>query len=447
MKYSQDKLRLKLKACLSRLKLLYNKKRVMVDAQRREIAELLRNNKENSARIRTEQIIREDYMLESIEQVEALCQLLLSRIQLIDLSKELDASIEQTVHTLIYAAPRMEAKELLEVRAMLINRYGKPLERLVRENNMDHVNERLATKLNFQIPSRQLVNRYLSMIADTYNVEWTCPPDIEDPSNSFDPSFLGPSLGSALPSSHPVHPNFHSYQPTASLQPGLADPSFLPPAPTGGPGGSPGGGPGAPGGGGGGGTSLLSNYLATVGTPGSSGSASPAPTPATIPHIGGTPTSPAPLPGFGMPSAPAAAPIVAGGPVEPMLSMPPLPGTAAAPILPPVPQQPSSQAHQHAAPHPEAAALSPRAPPPHSDKAAYFMGPAGSGAPAGSAPPSYPPDAFDLPPPPPTHVPSAGGAPSAPGADGFPPPEPPSVDDDDMYMSLLAKRLNDLNKR
>lgn len=90
--------------------------------------------KDERARIRVEHIIREDYMVEAMEILELYCDLLLSRIGLIQsmkyvtlsagaskhrvlvvitlllvLNRELDPGLQEAVSTLIWAAPRLQS--------------------------------------------------------------------------------------------------------------------------------------------------------------------------------------------------------------------------------------------------------------------------------------------------------------------------------------------------
>ena len=62
--FTPAKCKTSLRLCLGRVKLLKNKKRVALQALRREIAELMRAGKYDSARVRVEGVLREEAMLE-----------------------------------------------------------------------------------------------------------------------------------------------------------------------------------------------------------------------------------------------------------------------------------------------------------------------------------------------------------------------------------------------
>src|SRR3569833_4793937 len=92
--------------------------------QRRAMAQLLDAGKEESARIRVENIIRTDITTELYEILELYCELLLARAGLLD-SSVCDPGLEEAVKSIMYAAPKTEIKELQQVRLLLAERFGK----------------------------------------------------------------------------------------------------------------------------------------------------------------------------------------------------------------------------------------------------------------------------------------------------------------------------------
>ncbi|CAG8549665.1 1930_t:CDS:2 [Paraglomus brasilianum] len=170
--YNSNRLKVQLKLTINRLKLSQQKKNSINKHARREIATLLENGKEESARIRVEGIIREDLYIEAMELLELYCELLLARFGLIDQnSRTCDPAIIEAVSTLIYGAPRMEIVELQRVREQLITRFGKEFLDNITQHKL-HVNERVVVKLEAKAPDSYLVNRYLEEIAKSYNVNW-----------------------------------------------------------------------------------------------------------------------------------------------------------------------------------------------------------------------------------------------------------------------------------
>lgn len=82
-KFDPNKLKTNLRICSVRLKNLYQKKNELNIRARRELAEYLKVKKVDRARIRVEQIVREDYLLEVLEIIELYCELLITRLGLI----------------------------------------------------------------------------------------------------------------------------------------------------------------------------------------------------------------------------------------------------------------------------------------------------------------------------------------------------------------------------
>ncbi|RUS12476.1 regulator of Vps4 activity in the MVB pathway-domain-containing protein, partial [Endogone sp. FLAS-F59071] len=116
MVFSPVRLKVQLKLTINRLKMLQAKKASLNQAQRMEIAGLLKNGKVESAKIKVERIIREDYLMEAMEILELYCELLLARFGLLEQMKNCDPSIAEAVNSIIYATPRTDqVRELSSV--------------------------------------------------------------------------------------------------------------------------------------------------------------------------------------------------------------------------------------------------------------------------------------------------------------------------------------------
>ena len=127
--------------------------------------------KEESARIRVENIIRSDITTELLEVLELYCELLLARTGLLE-AKECDPGLEEAIKSIIYAAPRTDIKELQQARALLVEKYGKEFALEAVENSDGKVAERVLKKLRVEPPDPELVTLYLKEIARTYGVNW-----------------------------------------------------------------------------------------------------------------------------------------------------------------------------------------------------------------------------------------------------------------------------------
>lgn len=135
------------------------------------MAQLLEVGKIDSARIRVENIIRSDITTELHEILELYCELLLARAGLLE-GKECDPGMEEAVKSVIYAAPKVEIKELQAVRQLLAEKYGKAFVLEAMENTDGKVNEKVVKKLSVTPPKEELVQGYLEEIAKAYGVNW-----------------------------------------------------------------------------------------------------------------------------------------------------------------------------------------------------------------------------------------------------------------------------------
>jgi vacuolar protein sorting-associated protein IST1 len=136
------------------------------------MAELLAVGKEESARIRVENIVREDIYIELLEILELYCELLLARIALLD-RKDCDPGLEEAVKTIVYAAPHSDIKELLTIRDILVHKFGAEFARSAIENENDIVPAKIVKRTSVEAPSAELVSLYLKEIARAYDVPFS----------------------------------------------------------------------------------------------------------------------------------------------------------------------------------------------------------------------------------------------------------------------------------
>lgn len=78
-----NRLKVNLRLAITRFQHLQAKKTSICQNQRKEIANLLEKGKEETARIRVEHIIREDFNIEAMEILMLYCELLLARAALL----------------------------------------------------------------------------------------------------------------------------------------------------------------------------------------------------------------------------------------------------------------------------------------------------------------------------------------------------------------------------
>ncbi|RMZ88277.1 hypothetical protein DV736_g4504, partial [Chaetothyriales sp. CBS 134916] len=180
------KLKSTLRLLIPRLRNAQKKDTALSITSRREMADLLSQSREASARIRVENIIHTDVTVELMEILELYAELLLARAGLLDVreknikdglvakGEEGDTGLEEAAASIIYSAPRLprDVRELGMVRAMLIERFGKEFAVKANDNEGSIVPARVTEKLKVDPPGEKLVQAYLEEIARTYGVEW-----------------------------------------------------------------------------------------------------------------------------------------------------------------------------------------------------------------------------------------------------------------------------------
>ena len=94
--------------------------------QRKEVADLIRANKQGNARIRVEAVIRDHQTLQAYELFELFLELMAVRVQLIEKTKEMPSDMTEAMSSLIYASHRLQDfQELVAIRGMLASKYSK----------------------------------------------------------------------------------------------------------------------------------------------------------------------------------------------------------------------------------------------------------------------------------------------------------------------------------
>jgi vacuolar protein sorting-associated protein IST1 len=201
------KLKSNLRLCNNRLGLLKKKKTEINLKNRREIAELLKDGKIERGRIKTEHIVREDYVVEVMEILQTYCDLLLARFGIFEAKAEVDPALEAAIATLIWCVPRLSAEvnELNVIKQQFAAKYTKNYVDSCLENKLKKVNSAVIQKLDMISPSPSLIEMYMMEIARAYDVKYEPNLDLlnkgEDNGNDGGQKLIDfePDEGSGLP--------------------------------------------------------------------------------------------------------------------------------------------------------------------------------------------------------------------------------------------------------
>ncbi|XP_044742405.1 IST1 homolog [Chrysoperla carnea] len=177
---SYTKLKTNLRLAINRLKLLGKKKSELAQKSRKEIAEYIANGKIERAKIRVECIIREDYLVEAMELLEMYCDLLVARFGLLTQMKELDEGLAESVSSILWVAPRLQADvpEMKIISDLLTHKYGKQYAEACRSDSIATISDKLRHKMSVQSPPKLLVEKYLIEIAKNYSIPYEPDPEV-----------------------------------------------------------------------------------------------------------------------------------------------------------------------------------------------------------------------------------------------------------------------------
>jgi len=171
--YSLPKFKTKLRVSIQRLKLQVNKKsNVATNVTRKEIIGLLKEGKDESARIRAEGMIREEMLVGAMEVTQMMCDLLLTRARYLDGAKTCPEDMVEACASVIYGAGRMDIPELTELANMLGSKFSRPWAESHKDNGSGRVNRRLVQLLDVKPPLYQDVLQKMRDIAKLYGFNW-----------------------------------------------------------------------------------------------------------------------------------------------------------------------------------------------------------------------------------------------------------------------------------
>ncbi|MED6194002.1 hypothetical protein PIB30_024312 [Stylosanthes scabra] len=172
--FNTSKCKTAAKMAVARIKLLRNKREVVVRQMRRDIAMLLHSAQDATARIRVEHVMREQNILAANEFIELFCELIVSRLSIISKQRDCPADLKEGIASLIFAAPRCsEIPELVSLKNIFEKKYGKDFVSAATELRPScGVNRQLIDKLSVRTPPGELKLKVLKEIAKEHQVEW-----------------------------------------------------------------------------------------------------------------------------------------------------------------------------------------------------------------------------------------------------------------------------------
>jgi vacuolar protein sorting-associated protein IST1 len=150
--YSAPTLKSQLKMAVQRLAMHRNKKSNQISIDSKQIAILLQQGKDESARIRCESVLHEKNLASAMELLQLTAELVLARVALITAAKTCPNDLEEGIASLIYCASRVEIPELRVIAQQFGAKFGKAWVETHVDNQSGKVHPRIQEKLSIQAP-------------------------------------------------------------------------------------------------------------------------------------------------------------------------------------------------------------------------------------------------------------------------------------------------------
>ncbi|EEF40664.1 protein with unknown function [Ricinus communis] len=173
-RFSSSRCKTAAKMAVARIKLLRNKREVVVRQMKRDIALLLESGQDATARVRVEHVIREQNVLAANEFIELFCELVVARLTIIAKQRECPADLKEGIASLIFAAPRCaEIPELGAIVKIFEKKYGKDFVSAATDLRPNcGVNRILIDKLSVRTPTGEVKLKIMKEIAKEYQIDW-----------------------------------------------------------------------------------------------------------------------------------------------------------------------------------------------------------------------------------------------------------------------------------
>jgi len=124
--------------------------------------QLVRNGKDELARIRVENIIREEEMSQAYELIDLFCEKLQTRLDLLESHEHCPDELLECLHTIIYCGGLIsEITELSQINGQFARKYGSDYVSDILLNGSPFVNGQVKYKLTIKQPDHHFVEKYL----------------------------------------------------------------------------------------------------------------------------------------------------------------------------------------------------------------------------------------------------------------------------------------------
>uniref|UniRef100_A0A6G3MEH4 IST1 homolog n=1 Tax=Henneguya salminicola TaxID=69463 RepID=A0A6G3MEH4_HENSL len=174
-KFDVNTLKLNIKLAIERINIVKRKKVELSKRTRKNVADLISKQEITSATIKTEQLIRDDNLIEAMDVVKNYLEILHSRSGLIQTQQNIDESLTIAVMSMIWVDPRLscDIPELSIISKQFLSKYGKQFYDTAISNSLQLVFPHLVSLLSVEPPSDCLIDQYMKAIAEAHHVQFT----------------------------------------------------------------------------------------------------------------------------------------------------------------------------------------------------------------------------------------------------------------------------------
>nr|CCC93466.1 unnamed protein product [Trypanosoma congolense IL3000] len=182
--FSAGKLKANLRMAVTRVRMQQTKLVNGIKVKRRQLAELLALEKYESARVRVEQVLREDVSIEGYEVLALFLDLLCNRLHLISEGpdgraehknglEQCPPELKECVTSVLWAAARVGSTvpELQSISKCFELKFGAGFVSMSVGNSEFSVNQKIIDRLGVVTPSNEHCVEYLTNVAKEYGIE------------------------------------------------------------------------------------------------------------------------------------------------------------------------------------------------------------------------------------------------------------------------------------
>ena len=149
------------------------KKQALLKSQRKEVAKLLDEGKEVTARALTEQLIRDEKAIEAHAQLDIFCEQLLARLDAVSRESAMPKDLIVCLCSLVFASARVDVEELKKVAFNLELRYGTLWADSCHSNLHGQVHPNIFGNLGIGRSPPAVVDEKMLTIAKEHEIDWS----------------------------------------------------------------------------------------------------------------------------------------------------------------------------------------------------------------------------------------------------------------------------------